>query len=280
MTSFPSDENQRRLVNEFMAAARDTTIGFLKIVEHAGDDGHAGYEEGIPAGTGTLVRIGSVFGVLTAAHVLDELPKHGQVGIVRITDRPNRPQKLKIEMGSTDRLLLGEPPFDKSSGPDLGFLRLYGDTLGWLKAKALFFNLEKRAATIAEPQPPPYYDAIIGVVAERMRTLPDVVADTTLLEIQTLFASGVAGERRGNGFDLLEFHTFLPPAKQPNSYQGTSGGGLWRLYLDPREQQIRDKALIGVAFYESKVDGGMILTCHGPKSIYSYMIQQIRAKWS
>ncbi|NGO54552.1 hypothetical protein [Allomesorhizobium camelthorni] len=146
-----------------------------------------------------------------------------------------------------------EPPFNKPSGPDLGFLRLYGDVVGSLKAKALFFNLEKRVALLSEPQFLPHYDAIIGVVAERMRTLPDVVADTTLLEIQALFASGVARERRADRGDLLEFDAFLPPEKRPNSYQVTSGGGLWRRYLDPDEQQIRDRALIGVPFSSQKL---------------------------
>ncbi|BCH26115.1 hypothetical protein [Mesorhizobium sp. L-8-3] len=278
---FPADENQKRLADEFMLAARDMTIGFLKITQHAGDDTYAGYEEGIPAGTGTLAKVGSIHGVLTAAHVLDELPKHGKVGIVRITNRPDQPQKLKIDMELTDRLLIGIAPFNKQSGPDLGFLKLHGDVVGWLGAKGgNFFNLEKRAEIIpSRPESQPYYDALIGIVAERTQTLPDTLKDATLLEIQALFASGVARERKTDGFDLLEFETFLPPEKQPNSYQGTSGGGLWRLYLDPDEQQIRDRALIGVAFYESKLDGGMTLTCHGPKSIYSDMIARIRAHW-
>src|SRR5438445_123735 len=50
------------------------------------------------AGSGTLVTVGSVHGVLTAAHVIEALPKIGQVGIITSVDESPPAQALKIEM--------------------------------------------------------------------------------------------------------------------------------------------------------------------------------------
>src|SRR6202051_3174109 len=52
------------------------TIGFVKL------EVHNNVEDAIGAGSGTLVSVGKVHGILTAAHVLDNLPDRGTVGIV------------------------------------------------------------------------------------------------------------------------------------------------------------------------------------------------------
>jgi hypothetical protein len=60
-------------ISQAMAAY---TIGFVKL------EVHDRVEDAIGAGSGTLVSIGKVYGILTAAHVLAHLPDSGAVGIV------------------------------------------------------------------------------------------------------------------------------------------------------------------------------------------------------
>src|SRR5436190_14729573 len=80
-------------------------------------------EDAVCAGSGTLVTVGSLHGILTAAHVLDNLPAKGQVGLVTHADDPSRFQKQSITMEHTDSVLMRGATFDRK-GPDLGFLRL------------------------------------------------------------------------------------------------------------------------------------------------------------
>lgn len=58
----------------------------------------------------------------------------------------------------------------------------------------------------------------------------------------------------------------------PDSYEGTSGGGLWQVTLKRDESQnivADDVILRGVVFYQHPlVEGKTGLRCHGYKSIY------------
>jgi hypothetical protein len=275
MTTFPSDETQNRLVENFKMAARNMTVGFMKLRRQSET-----VEDADPSGTGTLVRVGKVAGILTASHVLHELPKSGQVGLMRITDRADRPQKMKIEMDQTERLTFGRDPFG-ALGPDLGFLRLPEDLAGWLDAMNGFLNLEvRRPEMLASPDAEPHLDALIGVVAERTRKLAGSEQNSPLVETNALFTSGeVVARLTAYGLDVLQFRDTLPPEKRPRSYQGTSGGGLWRMYLGADLHSVRDRCLVGVAFYEFENDGRMTVTCHGPGAIYGATIDAIRRKW-
>ncbi|WFP76564.1 hypothetical protein [Mesorhizobium sp. WSM4906] len=274
MTTFPSDESQHRLVEEFKTAARSMTVGFMKLRRQ----GEA-VEDADPSGTGTLVRVGKVAGILTASHVLDQLAKSGQVGLMRITDRPDQPQKVKMEMDQTERLTFGRHPFG-ALGPDLSFLRLPEDLAGWLDAMNGFLNLEmRRTRMLASPDAEPYNDALIGVIAERTRKLAGSEQDP-VVETSSLITSGkVVATLLAHGLDVLHFRDSLPPEKRPGSYQGTSGGGLWRMYLGADLHSVRDRCLVGVAFYEFKDDGRMTVVCHGPEAIYGAMVNAIRQKW-
>ncbi|OCP19680.1 MULTISPECIES: hypothetical protein [unclassified Ensifer] len=274
---FPSDDHQEQLVKNFTTMISHMTVGFVHIPRH----GSGEYAD--PAGTGTLVRIGPIFGILTAAHVLDALSRHEEVGLMRITNRPDRPQKMKIDMRAAETVMIGELPFG-SSGPDIGFLRLpNGEELGWLKSKNIFFNLEK-----PQPDPPsslqalPCFHLFIGVVAERTEKAENTETNS-LLTGMTAMASAATILREGNanGLDILDIDIgFAPGVKRPTSFGGMSGGGLWQVCLDAEQQQVRDRRPVGVAFYQSDlVNGQRTVTCHGPQTIYTGMLAQIRAKW-
>jgi len=86
-----------------------------------------------------------------------------------------------------------------------------------------------------------------------------------------------------NGFDLLRFATIPAPDFQPpNTYKGTSGGGAWRLFVtkhDDGRYTVRQRRLVGVAFWEDPRPHGMDLICHGTESVYDRLRDAVRARW-
>jgi hypothetical protein len=84
-------------LSEEEADIANCTIGFLNVTRIGMD------ENADTIGSGTLVRIGSTSGVLTAAHVLDALPQNGQIGLVTF-NRPGKIQKQSI-VGAWDAVI-------------------------------------------------------------------------------------------------------------------------------------------------------------------------------
>lgn len=276
MPTFPSNAAQEKLVGDFATAITHMTVGFLKFTRHAGDD------DVEPAGTGTLVSVGPHYGVLTASHVLQELHNQEEVGLLRFRVGSGPAQKARIEMRHAEKLMLGGPPYGPL-GPDLGFLRLPENLASALRATNVFFNLEKaKEATLSSPNSEPHLDALVGIVAEKTRVLPPPTSNTLVKGVEAIFSAGkIVREYSASGFDLLDFDLLLSPdVERPESYQGMSGGGLWRLRLDPTLHQTLGRALIGVAFYESEVmNSRRLLTCHGKAAVYNEIIARVRAEW-
>src|ERR1043166_8430517 len=131
-------------------------------------------EDAVCAGSGSLVTIGPLYGILTAAHVLNALSKTGPVGIVSHADDASKFQKQVITMEHTEPLVMNGNAHDQR-GPDLGFLRLPEEGIGWLKAKNSFYNLSKRRQDVLankDPAPSHVYSAI-GMIHEFTRDAPD-----------------------------------------------------------------------------------------------------------
>lgn len=126
----------------------------------------------ISVGSGVLVSVGNVYGILTAAHVLAKLPKSGVISLVTFPQKRKKLQNLSLEMSHTDQLSLGGPVWS-DGGPDIAFLRLASDVVGILKSANSFRNLEV-AANIQPPAAPKsnqFVDAALGVVDERTHTV-------------------------------------------------------------------------------------------------------------
>lgn len=76
-------------------------------------------------GSGTLARIGTVCGIVTAAHVSEGLRRPDQVvGLAQFVGA--RQQAAKLSMEHVRDVTLGNPPWIKD-GPDLAFLVLPPD---------------------------------------------------------------------------------------------------------------------------------------------------------
>src|SRR5262245_46722409 len=81
---------------------------------------NARVEDAMAAGSGTLINVGPVAGILTAAHVVQNLPDRGEVALTRFPGKPHLLQKQTIDMALAEKLVVAAGD-DGPGGPDLGF---------------------------------------------------------------------------------------------------------------------------------------------------------------
>jgi hypothetical protein len=240
-------------------------------------------EDASCVGSATLVTMGRLNGLLTAAHVLDVLPKSGDVGIVLYKGETLQKQVIKME--NADRLMICRDKFG-SNGPDLGYLQLPEDNVGWLKAINTFYNLSKRRDQVLARQAPApnCVDAVVGMVDQFTKDVPVNEPLLRAKAFSAIFCDGyIASERNEDGYDILDVNiTSYPDFPLPTSFGGMSGGGLWRIYFVEKDgaPTVVDKRLIGVPFYQTRSDAGITtITCHGPEGIYGTLCDAIQKKW-
>jgi hypothetical protein len=269
---FPTDAEQEALLDDIINRIRDMTVGFLQLSQHVG------HEDASPAGTGTLVEVDGVRGVLTASHVLDALPDRGRVGLVRFTDRPDDLQQTTIDMALSQKIAIGNRPFGPL-GPDLGFLLLPEDLSSALAATNLFFNASMRADDMrSNAASGPYFDALVGVLAEMTRIAAPLRPNTLRKGIEArIWLGNIERTYEHNELDLLDFDIlFDESVRPPDSYEGVSGGALWRVKLGAELRSVVDIRVVGIAFYQNPpIDGHRLITCHGPRSIYDALLGKI-----
>jgi len=239
------------------------------------------------AGSGTLASVGSVRGILSAAHVVSALPESGSVGLVRFPPpgRP-QPQRMQIEMAHCRKILIGSEPWS-DTGPDLAFLTLPPDAINSLIAfGSVFVNLDRqRDVIVANAQTrPPAFRAVVGVVHERTRELEPHFEGTRLKGFNASFEVGdILREDRSGPHDLFVIEPQPDEGYEaPTSYEGVSGGGLWQFiceeHADGTSSFVR-RDLIGVAFFQSPpLNGKRLITCHGPHAVYRELVAKVRAE--
>jgi hypothetical protein len=218
--------------------------------------------------------------------VLDKLPPNGDVGLVTHADDASQFQKQVIAMEQTDREVIGQEPFNDQKGPDLAFLRLPAESIGWLKAKLSFYNLTRRRDQVLSNKEPSrtYSDCVTGIIHELTQELPSEKPSVRRIQFSAIFCPvRLAALRYPTEFELFYFLTANEQDfPLPKSFQGTSGGAVWRFYLEERDgaATVIDRRLIAIPFFESlDVHGKRELTCHGPSGIYGGPIDRIIKRW-
>ena len=68
-------------------------------------------DRGEPIGSGTLVSFGAFDGILTAAHVLEEIENIGEVRLVEFPVRRDQMQRLRINFTHLDYIRIGKAPY-------------------------------------------------------------------------------------------------------------------------------------------------------------------------
>lgn len=249
-------------------------VGFLKfrVIDKT--------ETAEPAGTGTFVKLGEIYGILTAAHVLKLMGENETVGLVRFPSIKPLLQNYRLELALTERF--ADWSGKDGDAPDIAFLKIPAVNGKALEALgAVFYNLaiaREFAVSTQENLMSKCY-AVVGVVGEWTSDNSDAKAKK--LEVGGLFgAAKNLKTTNENGAELAEVevdHDEGP--KVPTSYGGVSGGSLWELHveLDKDKKPVKvNTRLYGVAFRQS--EDHLRITSNGPSAIDA-VVKQIQAKW-
>jgi hypothetical protein len=184
---------------EILYTLASYTIGFQKEVT---DERYG--RNMTPCGSGVLVQIGPIKGVLTAAHVLIELQKARTAGI--FTVKPGRERAPSIEF-STERMRCLTQGGANAEGPDLGIVRLPLEVEQYLTAEHLFYNFDIRNSNAAgQKESPLSYEILAGVVSEKsqLKSITNVSrVDTHSMDIVGGRSSNLV--EANDGFDYFEF---------------------------------------------------------------------------
>lgn len=231
----------------------------------------------ISRGSGTLIRFGNVAGVLTCAHVLDDLRSESQVGLLCFpVPRPNEVQSIRVPMDATEQIVVGSQPWSLC-GPDIAFLRLPAATMASLESLASVVNgdISRQEILLGSK-----FNVVCGVIDEETRPL--IAGPVSVTQFMASVNAGFVVET--GDFAGMDLFRFQPRAtnggRLPNSYKGISGGGLWHVSLDPEDDfSVAQIRLCGVAFWQETVNGEVHIIGHGPQSIYGSLFEAIAKRW-
>ncbi len=244
-------------------------------------------------GSGTLIEVDGMHGVLTAEHV------------IRNPDKPNhhldKPTKdgpwllippAKFPGGKSLHAKRLELVFTKrvsdEYGPDLGCILIPpGEILEGLKARRSFYpvstNIGDRVKNGAENKG---FVAFSGFPAKAARPAEPVLGYEQVTSLKG-FAFITAPDRyeirqEWDYFELGINRKEIDDLK--HTFGGVSGGGVWRVPVyrkksdGPGAEFIKDVTLTGVAFFEDDPKDQFFVRTHGPRSLYERFLPLIRAK--
>ena len=243
-----------------------------------------GVADGQILGSGTLVTIGKLAGIVTARHVAEVLlrlkARSAQAQIVRMPKKSGGNVVHALDLRQAEFVLSpGRDVPDGPDGPDLAFVLLSIENEATLKGTSSFYALDKVRSTLKGLAK---IDMALGIVAE-MTTDREVTAEGAKRRFTLMTLSGHSqDEREHDGYDLA---TLVPPPEAhialPNSLGGMSGGGVWRVFYKPDgSNTVVERRLIGTALYEQFTECRTNIIHHGPRSHETKLISLIRERWS
>jgi hypothetical protein len=257
------DDAPGKISDAVLEKVKHFTIGFAR----------AG-EEPAAKGSGVVVRYGDLTGILTCAHVVDLLRRSKQpVGLVRL-NRRRTDQFGVLEMDAVNTHAAYND-FSSAEDPDVAFIHLPPHLMGNIAKDCAVLDMERNGSK-PEPEGGPFVlvHAVFGLVEEFTGATErqDGRATTVLRGVLT------PGTLHDAGSDLvaLECHGENLPYL-PASFGGSSGGGLWRIYLrelaDGRFEPVHYR-LIGIAAREEKSVPPR-LVCQGAGRL-ELLLEQVR----
>ena len=231
----------------------------------------------VHSGTGTFVKSGGRHYILTAQHCAARLTEYKKVAL---PIRPADPLIIhRLEPIYIDRR--NDDPW----GPDLAFIPFSAVDVSNFNAFSRdkrFYDLDKHASQILEEKPKiarnvwsvvgsPYSLSTVTetervmqlqlqLMAYKVRVLPSIIKDS---------------------FDYIEIRVPLNSENALPTFQGLSGGGLWRRQLksqpDGSLNVVGPHLLVGCAFYETEAKRKYrYIRCHGWRSIYARGLSALR----
>lgn len=231
-------------------------------------------------GSGTLVRVGKCHAILTAEHVVRELPTSGRLGLLL---GPSR-QDFTVDIQGLTYLRIARGKVDQT-GPDLGAIVLSSTLYGAIGSKKLFWDLNRDREELLRipPDRQTGFWFVNGFPDSERSNVPHEDGRGDVVRYLNLSGVGAPDEPTLDGeHDYYRFP--VKPANLPDipsSFGGMSGGGLWQFQIR------RDKSgklvivpplFSGVVFYQVRAANECALICHGRKSVYEVVYGALSTK--
>jgi hypothetical protein len=243
-------------------------------------------------GSGTLVKIGSSHGVLTAEHVVRH-PKRPDLHLD--STNPNGPRLLLPPADFPDgipiesfalRVFTTKRP-SGSHSPDLAFVVLPpSPLLNELMLRKSFYPLAVSPInSMSNALDEIGYVAFCGFPGALQEKHQPSHGYSSVIKAQGFaFITGPDRYYRSNGWDYYELGFTPKEIPEIETFGGVSGGGVWRIPIfrkqgdKPGQEQIGKPTLAGVAFYEdwNPAKARFFVTTHGPRSIYSKFLRELQ----
>lgn len=237
-------------------------------------------------GSGTLVDVSGLAGILTAGHVSDLIRKrpHDEIGIAVANHR----HEFFVPVSHLENFVIGHRAVNRGEerGPDLSFLRILDlNKLATLRSKKSFFRVDSKTFSRLREIPPDKVGWFIaGAPAEfspyvGTKGAPERILDIGLLVGGATFRSVYDHE----GFDYVRLSVNAGEHDFPSHFGGVSGGGIWLVPFTicpekgPVSLDYKAVFLAGVAFFQSDLkEKEREIIGHGPSSIYTRLPQSLK----
>lgn len=184
-------------------------------------------------GSGTLVYAGGKHAILTADHVLDNLPTRGEVGLTLSSVYRPILHRFSFYMEDSRKITIarGIEGSEGPEGPDLGIVIISEVTANRIEDNnKIFYNLEKRRNRII--QNPSFLSTgiwyLCGMPVEWTEELPEQGMFKPVMVFRGACGEvNIPTEEVRGAFDYLYLDIEISESyKGPISFNGVSGGGL------------------------------------------------------
>lgn len=230
-----------------------------------------GFQEALQIGSGTLLRIGNRYGILTAYHVAKELDGASHLGL----DILDSPSSFIIDKDYIQIITIAKP-VSESAGPDLAFIVLTRNDAETIKASTTFFHsidrdLSERGNNEAIGNTGVWF--LCGVPEEKTAESGAWSHYQKVYAFQHYTFPGIIDSPFTDGeYDFVEMEiNYSQYENPPVNFGGMSGGGLWQVTIEQlADGEIKPLSfhLSGVIFYQSDfIDGKRRIRCHFRNSI-------------
>jgi hypothetical protein len=228
-------------------------------------------------GSGILAGYQNIAGILTCAHVVDAAQSQNSIAILPNSVRDDRKFSITVDFRSLrTHVIKGNGSAEE--GPDLAFVQLPAITVSTLASVGSVLNLDKQQEIYKAPfRSPKFMESFSGSVGEWMGEPVETQTHTELEHHIMVIGGQISALSSSSGYDRLLFEPGEAP-RPPKSYEGMSGGGIWRTGLrgdDATGYVVEDRRLIGIAFYQT---AERFIIGHGKMSIYQKLLPEI-ATW-